>query len=91
MAELNSLVIFETIIHLGCSGYTNAAKVVSKKTGKADEPFPQTTAQLFLQDIEEAESPSKKSGRKPGGKDSSFCLTGISKNSVFDLLETLKQ
>lgn len=38
MAELNSPVIFETIIHLGCSGYTDAAKIVSKKTGKADEP-----------------------------------------------------
>lgn len=38
MAELNSPVIFETIIHLGCSGYADAAKIVSKKTGKADEP-----------------------------------------------------
>lgn len=41
--------------------------------------------------MEEVESPSKKSGRKPGSKDRNFCLTWTSQTSVLDLLETLKQ
>lgn len=40
--------------------------------------------------MEEAESPSRRSSRKPGRKGRNFCLTWISQTSVFDLLETLK-